>query len=101
MTWVGVEKRSGFGWHTDMTVPRVRRRPLALAQVPPMKTPADDQRKRVSQWARAPYATNGMGSAHHRLSIAFSADRRIRLLTRRTGVIHVVTAVITAKESLR
>jgi hypothetical protein len=33
----------------------------------------------------------------HRLSIAFSAYRRIRLLLRRTGVIHVVTAVITAE----
>jgi hypothetical protein len=33
----------------------------------------------------------------HRLSIAFSAYRSIRLLLRRDGVIHVVTAVITAR----
>jgi hypothetical protein len=36
-------------------------------------------------------------TGRHRLSIAFSAHRRIRLLLRRTGVIHVVTAVITAE----
>ena len=34
---------------------------------------------------------------HHRLSIAFSVCRRIRLRLQRTGVIHVVTAVITAE----
>jgi hypothetical protein len=36
-------------------------------------------------------------TGRHRLSIAFSAHRRIRLLLRRDGVIHVVTAVITAR----
>ena len=39
--------------------------------------------------------------SRHRLSIAFSAYRRIRLLLRGAGVIHVVTAVITVKENLQ
>jgi hypothetical protein len=40
-------------------------------------------------------------TGRHHLSIAFSADRRIRLLLWGTGVIHVVIAVITARGDLR
>ena len=39
-------------------------------------------------------------TGRHRLVIAFSAHLRIRLLLRRTGAIHVVTAVITAEGEL-
>jgi len=39
-----VEKKCGFGRHSDTTVPLVRRRSLAIAQMEPMKLEAEDQR---------------------------------------------------------
>jgi hypothetical protein len=57
--WVRVEKKSWFGWHTDTTVPLVRLRSLAFAQVAPMKTQAGDH-EGVSQWTLAPYGTDGI-----------------------------------------
>jgi hypothetical protein len=70
-----------MGMGSDWGSSRSGRRTLRISQ-------------RVSQWALAPYVTDG----RHRLLIVFSAYRRIRLLLRRTGVIHVVTAVTKTAE---
>ena len=99
--WVRAEKKSWFGWHTDTTVPLVRRRPLALAQVALMKT----QCRVVLAPARDSHCSARINCFHTgTMAYAFIAIRspssnfsRNCLLVCPTRAMDVVTAVITGQ----